>query len=80
MTVGYDQRAEGLETVERIFAVLLRLATMDLCAGSTSAAAVDATGLPDEVLDEVALILCEKKCLCILNYITQVVDQMLTLG
>ena len=67
MTIGDDQGAECSETLKGLITMLLRGRLVDGCIGSLSIAAGDLLGLPDEVLEEVTLVLGKQQNLGLLN-------------
>jgi hypothetical protein len=59
--------------------VLLCGVLVDRRVGKRGIAATDLLSLPDEVLEEVALVLCEQENLGLLNDLLQVTDKRLSL-
>lgn len=74
LAVGNDESAERAQTVERLLTVLLRgFLVNGRIWGLRSAA--DLLCLPNEVLDEVAVVLGEKKDLCLLDHVAEVFNE-----
>ena len=67
LTVGKNKRAEGAETVEGLVAVLLSSVLVDRGVRSAGIGAGDLLSLPNEVLEEVALVLGQEQKLGLLN-------------
>ena len=79
LSIGDDELAQSSQTIKRLIAVLLSSVLVDWRTWNSSASAIDILGLPCEVLEQVALVLCEKEDLGLLDNIAEVVDQSLTL-
>ena len=75
LTVGDEKRAEGSETFQSLVAVLLRGLLVDRGPGKSSISAIDLLCLPNEILEKVALVLCEQKMLRLLDNIFKVRNQ-----
>ena len=80
LTVGDEKSAEGTQTVEGLVTVLLGSVLVDRSTGESGVGAGDLLSLPDEVLEEVALVLGEEQDLGLLNDGLEVADQLLALG
>jgi len=79
LTVGKNERAEGAKTVESLVAVLLSGVLVDRRVRSAGIGARDLLSLPNEVLEEVALVLGQEQQLGLLNDLAQVTNELLTL-
>lgn len=79
LPIGNDERAESSETVQRLVTMLLSSLLVDRSAWESSIANIDLLRLPDEVLEEIALILCKGEIFCLHNNFAEVSDQFLTL-
>lgn len=75
LTVGDEKRAEGSETFQSLVAVLLRGLLVDRGPGKSSISAIDLLCLPNEILEKIALVLCEQKMLRLLDNIFKVRNQ-----
>lgn len=80
LAVGDDQRAERAKTLQCLVAVLLGCILVDRCAWGCGIATADLLGLPDEVLQHVAVVLGQEHVLCLLDDISKVCDQGLAFG
>jgi hypothetical protein len=80
LTVGDEERSEGSETLEGLLAVLLGslLAQRSVDVGCVIGA--DLLCLPDEVLEEITVILGEQEELGLLNDVLEVGDELLAIG
>jgi uncharacterized membrane protein len=78
LAVGDEQRAESAETVEGLVTMLLCGVLVHGGVGKRGIAAVDLLSLPDEVLEKVALVFCEKEDLGLLDDLLQVTDKRLS--
>lgn len=79
LTIGENQRSECSETVECLVAVLLCSCTVNGSIGSTSATTRNGLALPDEILNEIALVLAKKQHLSFFDDIPQVSNEIATL-
>jgi hypothetical protein len=79
LTVGKDERAEGAQTVKGLVTVLLGSVFVDGSVRSSGVGARDLLSLPNEVLEEVALVLGQEQKLGLLNNLAQVTNELLTL-
>jgi hypothetical protein len=75
LTVGNEKRAEGSETFQSLVAVLLRGLLIDRGPRKSSISAIDLLCLPNEILEKIALVLCEQKMLRLLDHIFKVRNQ-----
>lgn len=80
MAVRDDQGAQGAETFEGVVAMLSRGFFVNGCLRGLGVAASDLLGLPDEVLEEVTLVLGKQQRLCLFNDVLEVRDQGLAFG
>lgn len=80
LAIGDDKLAESAESLERLVAVLLGSLLVDWCANTTSIASANVLGLPDELLEQVALVLGKKQKLGLLDDGAQIADQLLAVG
>lgn len=69
LAVGDDQRAESPQALERLVAVLLGSVLVNWSTRKCGVATSDLLGLPDEILQQIPLVLYEKKILGLLNHI-----------
>lgn len=79
MAIGDDESAESPETLKRLLSMLLRGLPIDRCLWGLRIAASDLLSLPDEVLEEIALVLREEKDLRLLDYIAEVSNKLAAL-
>lgn len=79
LSVGDDKLTESSQTLSSRVSILLSSISVHWCAWDTSVSTIDILGLPCKVLEKVALVLGEKEHLSLLDDITKVVDQLLTL-
>ena len=80
LSVGNDKLAKSSQTLSSLVSILLSGVLVDWRAWKAGVSAIDALGLPCKVLKQVALVLCEKEHLSLLDNIAEVVNQLLTLG
>jgi hypothetical protein len=80
LPVGNNQGAESAEPIEGLVPVLLGRRLIDGSIGERRVAAFDPLTLPDEVLEEIALILRQKQKLRFLNDVTEISNQLLALS
>ncbi len=77
LTVGDDERAQSLQAIKSLVAMLLRRVFVDWRAWHTCAAAINVLCLPRKVLEQVVGILGEEKVLCLLDDIAEILHQSL---
>lgn len=77
MTVADEQRSESAETLKSLVAVLLGSVLINWSVWSGGVATADLLSLPDEVLEEIALVLGEQQNLGLLNDTAQVSNELL---
>jgi hypothetical protein len=80
LSVGDHERAESAKTLQSLIAVLLSSLLVNWSTWNASICAVDLLCLPDEVLEEITLILAEKKDLGLFNDGAGILDQSFALG
>lgn len=80
LAVGDDQCAKCTETVKGLVAVLLRGLLVYWCLRGLGISTGHLLSLPDEVLEEVALVLGEQQGLRLLNDILDVSNEALAFG
>lgn len=82
MTVADNQLTESAETLQGLVAMLpsVFLANWGVDLSALSIATRDLLGLPDEVLDQVAIVLGQKENLGLLNDFAQISNELLALG
>lgn len=80
LSVGNDKLAKSSQTLRSLVSILLSSVPVDWSTWNTSVSAIDVLSLPCEVLKKVALVLCEKEHLSLLDNIAEVVNQLLTLN
>lgn len=75
LSVGDQERSQSLKTLQGLLAVLLASLLGDGHIGGLDIAGGDPLGLPDEILQKLALVLGEEHQLGLLNNIAQVLDE-----
>ena len=80
LSVGNDKLPKSSQTLSSLVSILLGSVSVDRCTRNSSISAIDILSLPCEVLKQVALILCEKEHLSLLDNIAEVVNQLLALA
>jgi len=75
LTVGDDERAESPQSVKRLVAMLLGSVLVNWCARESGIATSDLLSLPDEILQEISIVLHQKESLGFLNHITEISDK-----
>jgi hypothetical protein len=78
LTVGDDECSKSAESLERLLAVLLSSVLVEWCRDTLRVDLTKVLGLPDEVLEEITLVLGEDQKLGLLNDISEIGDQLLT--
>jgi hypothetical protein len=79
LAVGNQKSSQSAEALESLLAMALGGVLINGCVWRPHCIRVEVLGLPDEVLQEVALILGQQQVLCLLNYLTSVGNECLTL-
>lgn len=79
LAVGDDQLPKGSETLEGLIAISLRSVLANGCVGSVDTLGIEVGGLPDEVLDQVALIPGQEEVLGLIDDFTSILDESLAL-
>lgn len=79
LSVGNDKLAKSSQTLSSLISVLLSSVPVNWSTWNTSVPSINVLGLPCKVLKKVALVLCEKEHLSLLDDIAEVVNQLLTL-
>lgn len=72
LTVGDQQGAEGAQTLDGLVAMLLSHLLVDRGTGNIDSLGVEFLSLPNEVLEQVALVLGQQKVLGLLDDIARV--------
>lgn len=80
LAVGDEKCSEGTEALKSLVAVLLGSLLVNGGVGLLRIASTDLLSLPDEVLNEVALVLGEEQELGLLNDLLKVAGELLALG
>lgn len=80
LSVGDHERAKSTETLQSLIAVLLSSFLVDWSAWHRSICTIDLLCLPDEILEEITLVLAEKKDLGLFNDVAGILDQSFALG
>ena len=79
LTVSNDKSAESAKTLHGLLSVLLGSLLVNRGLDTIGVAGADSLGLPDEVLEQVAVILAEKQDLGLLNDMAQISNEFLTI-
>ena len=77
LAVGDQQLAEGPQALQSLLAIALSLVLGDGRVGTLNILVVVAGGLPDEVLQQVAIVLGQKQLLGLLDDVPGVLDEVL---
>ncbi len=80
LSVGNEESSKGPQALKSLVALLVCRILVNGSAGHVDGFGIPLLGLPDEVLQEVALVLGEKEVLRILDDLTGVGDELLALG
>jgi hypothetical protein len=80
LSIRNDERAESSETFQSLIAMLFGSVLVDWCIWESCIPSLNLLRLPDEILEEVALVLGEEKVFGLLDYIAEIGDQCLALG
>lgn len=80
LAVGDEQGAQGAKALESFVAVLLGSVLVDGQGGGSRIASAEVLALPDEVLEQVALVLGEQEDFGLLDGIAHVRNEVLALG
>lgn len=80
LAIRDDQGAQGAQTLEGLVAVLLGLLLLDRGIGRRQFLGVKVLGLPDEILQQVAIVLGQQQVLCLRDDLPEVLDELLALG
>lgn len=80
LAVGDQQGSKSLETLQSLVSILLAIILADGEAGPLRITGGDVLGLPDEVLQQLALILGQEELLGLVNDIAQVLDENLAVA
>ena len=80
LTVGDEQRAQRAQTLHSLVTVLLSRLLVDWCAWNASISTINFLRLPDEVLEEIALVLAEEEDLGLFNDVASILNQNLSFG
>lgn len=80
LAVGDEQSAKSSQALQSLLAMLLGGLLVDGGAGNVDGLGVPLLGLPDEVLEQVALVLGQKQVLGLLDNVASVGNECLALG
>jgi hypothetical protein len=80
LTVGDEERSEGSQTLESLLAMLLGSLLVERSVDVGRVGGADLLCLPDEVLEEITVVLGEKEELGLLNDVLEVSDELLAVG
>jgi hypothetical protein len=80
LAVGDDEGAKSPQAVQSLVAVLLGRLVVNGGARKGSVSTSDVLGAPDEVLEELALVLGQEKELCLLDNVAEIGNELLALG
>lgn len=80
LAVGDDERAEGTQTLQSLVSMLLRGVLINRCTWKRSILGLNLLCLPDEVLEEIALVLGQQEVFRLLDDDSEIGDQSLTFG
>lgn len=80
LSVGDEKLAKGSQTLKSLVTILLGSVLADGGIGCVDTLGVELSGLPDEILNQVALVLGEKEVLGLLNGVGGILDKLLTLS
>lgn len=78
LAIGNEKRAEGTKAVESLIAVLPSSLLVDRSTRHLGVTRTNLLSLPDEVLDQVALVLGEKQDLGLLDDLLEIVGELLS--
>jgi hypothetical protein len=80
LSIGDEKLAKGSQTLKSLVTILLSSVLADGGIGCVDTLRVELSGLPDEILNQVALVLGEKEVLGLLNDVGSILDELLTLS
>lgn len=80
LTVRDDQRAEGTKALQSLISMLLGSVLVDWSAWNCSVSSADLLRLPDEILQDIALVLGKKHIFGLLHNVAEVGNQGASLG
>jgi len=80
LTIGNDERAECAQALQCLVSMLLSSLCVDWGTRELSITSLDLLRLPDEVLEQVALVLCQEKVFGLRNNVANVGNESLALG
>lgn len=75
LPIGDDEGSKTAKTTQSFISVLLRLFTADGRSGTGGISAFDLLCLPDEILEQVALVLGQEEVLRLFNDISEIGDE-----
>ena len=78
LTIGKHQRAECSQSFESLVAMLLSSTFVDRCSWQLGLTSGNLASLVDEILQQVAFVLCQEKNLGLLDNIAKVSHEMTT--
>ena len=76
LAVGQNKSSKGSETLQGLVSVLLGSIFVNGCAWELCITGSDVLGFPDELLEQVALVLGEEQVLCLLNDIFHIAKEL----
>lgn len=77
-SVGNEKRTQGLQTLHGVVTVLLGTVFVNRCIGPLRFNIAQTLSLPDELLEQVAIVLAEDQLASLVNDLTEVPNQLLT--
>ena len=80
LPIGHKKRAKGAKTTQSLIAMLLCLVTPDGCGWRGGISTLDLLRLPDEVLEQVALILGQQEMFRLVDHISEIGHETSTFG
>jgi hypothetical protein len=80
LTVGDDERAEGSQTLQSLVSMLLRGVLINRCTWKRSIVGLDLLCLPNEVLEQVALVLGEEEIFGLLDDVANIGNEAFALS
>ena len=80
MTVGNEESSQCAQSLESVVTILLRDILANRSIGGADGLRIKLGSLPDEVLNQVALVFGQQKILGLLNDFSRIFDKDLALG
>ena len=78
LSVGNEKRTQGLQTLDSVVTVLLGTILVNRCIRPLRLNIAQTLSLPDELLEQVTIVLAENQLASLVNDHTEVPDQLLT--